>query len=200
MHRNSISAALAAVMLGTTMLLSGAGSAAALGCDTCSQSSGAGAGKIGTSPAVSPGQTVPLPVQPVEEDQFFRGLVNGKTGVGGPVPVRMACFGPLLPGETGHAFAGQTLEAVRLLHPLPGFPDVGFSGSLADSIRVDFDTSLPDLSPEESIVLSAYNVPTDIPTSLTLPCDGSGAVSFVPSPAGTFARAASVPVQFVGQP
>jgi hypothetical protein len=111
----------------------------------------------------------------------------------------MACFGPVRPGETGHPFAGQTLEAVRLAHLLPDVPDVGFTGPTADSIRVDIDTFLPDQAPEESIVLSAYDAPTEIPASLELPCFGTGTVNFVPSPGGQYTRPASVPVEFVGQ-
>lgn len=197
MNRHSIGATLAAVALGTAMLLGGASSAAEQSCDTCSASGGIGTGKI---PLEEPARIVPLRHEPVDENQFFRGLVNGQTGAGKPAIIRMACFGPLLPAETGHPFAGQTLEVIRELHPLPGFPDVGFTGSQADSIRADFELSLADPTPDESIVLNAYSAPTDIPTSLGLPCDGRGTVDFVPSPTGTFAKTASVPVEFVGQP
>ena len=198
MNRQSVSAALTAIVFGTSLLLSGgAAPVAAQGCERCSQSSGPGAGRL---PSVDPGQISPAPAQPIDEDQFFRGLVNGGTGAGGPVRVRMECFGPVRPGETGHSFAGQTLEAVRLRHLLPDVPDVGSTGSEADAIRVDFDTFLADPAPEESIVLSDYNTPTEIPASLALPCFGTGTVNFVPSPDGHDAKTASVPVEFVGQP
>jgi hypothetical protein len=198
MNRQSVSAALTAIVLGTSLLLGGAAvPVAAQGCDGCTQTSGAGTESL---PAIDPAQINPTPPQPIDEDQLFRGLVNGGTGAGGPVRIRMACFGPVRPGETGHAFAGQTLEAVRLAHLLPDVPDVGFTGLAADSIRVDIDTFLPDPAPEESIVLSAYNAPAEIPASLELPCFGGGTVNFVPSPGAQDARVASVPVEFVGQP
>ena len=194
-RRQSVNAALTAIVMGTSLLLGGVAPVAAQVCDGCSQSSGPGTGRL---PATEPGQISALLAHPVDEDQFFRGLVNGAAG--GPVRVRMACFGPVRPGETGHPFAGQTLEVVRELHPLPDVPDLGFTGSAADSIRVDFDTFLADPAPEESIVLSAYNTPTDIPATLALPCFGTGTVTFTPSLAGLDVKPASVPVEFVGQP
>jgi hypothetical protein len=39
-----------------------------------------------------------------------------------------------------------------------------------------------------------------LPTSLTLPCSGTGTVWFSPIPVVPPSRSASVPVDFVGQP
>ncbi|MBV9602567.1 MAG: hypothetical protein JOZ87_37700 [Chloroflexi bacterium] len=63
---------------------------------------------------------------------------------------------------------------------------------------VDIETVAPDPAPDESIVLSEYNAPTEIPPSLSLPCDGRGTVNFVPD--GASGVTASVAVEFVGQP
>jgi len=62
MNRQSVSAAVAAVVFGTTMLLSsGVGVAAAQACTGCSQSTGLGTGRL---PAVDPGVIVHLRPQP----------------------------------------------------------------------------------------------------------------------------------------
>ena len=203
MNRQSIVSTCAAVALGASLLLGTAGTIAAQSCDTCSQSTGVGAGKSPT--AVDPGIVPPI-IQPIDEDQFFRGVVNHSEGAGGPAVIRMACFGPERPGHTtGHPFAGQAVEALRVPHPLPDLPDVGFTGAAADSITVtiqagSIEPGLIDPASAQPIVLTTYGVATEIPTSLELPCDGHGIATFTPAPGGEFARSATVPVEFVGQP
>jgi len=173
-NRRSISSTFAIALFGAALFVGSAGPAAA--------------------------STLPILTQPVDENQVFRGLVNGSTGAGNPAIIRMACFGPITPERfTGHPFAGQTVEVVRVPHLLPGFPDVGLTGANADSIQVDFDGAMSDGS-DPSLTLTEYNVKVEIPTSLELPCDGRGTVNFIPAPAGEFERVASVPVEFVGQP
>jgi hypothetical protein len=50
--------------------------------------------------------------------QYFTGVINGKDGnTTTPITIRMACAGPIRPGQTGHPVAGQTL-AVHQLFPL----------------------------------------------------------------------------------
>jgi hypothetical protein len=91
---------------------------------------------------------------PVGPHQYFSGVVNGHTA---QATIRMACFGPIRPGQTGHPFTGQTVEAV--LDPVPTARDVGFTGSAADAIDVHFPTPVPTLP----VVLRAYQVPAAIP-------------------------------------
>lgn len=130
-------------------------------------------------------------VIPVGPNQFFSGVVNGQTG---QATIRMACFGPIRPGQTGHPFAGQTVEAV--LNPPSSAAVAGFTGTAANAIDVQFPTPVPTAP----VVLRAYGVPEAIPTSLELPCGGSGVVAFVPDPTSPTARTATVNVWFVGQP
>lgn len=55
----------------------------------------------------------------VGPDQFFTGVVNGVPGnTIVPITIRMACFGPIRPGQTGHPMAGQTLAVHQLFPPL----------------------------------------------------------------------------------
>ena len=61
--------------------------------------------------------------------QYFTGVINGTHGnTETPIPIHMACFGPLRPGETGHPMRGQTL-AVHQLFPPAGTTTLGETGN-----------------------------------------------------------------------
>jgi hypothetical protein len=126
----------------------------------------------------------------VGPNQLFAGFVNGNHF---SPTVRMACFGPIRPGETGHPLAGQTFS-VQLEVDVPG----GFTGSSANRI-VAFFAPVPS-AVVSGVVLRRYGVAAPIPTSLTLPCSGRGDAEFAPQPATGHARPDVVPVTFVGQP
>jgi hypothetical protein len=87
--------------------------------------------------------------------------------------------------------AGQTVEVFR--------PEVlkvpGFTGRAATRIVARFvdDPSVP-------IVLPRFAQPQPVPTSLFLPCGGSGKVVFSPEPSSSTAKSATVSVAFAGQP
>ena len=132
----------------------------------------------------------------IKPHQYFIGLVNGSTGRPEPVAIRMRCFGPVVPGETGHPMAGQTL-AVR---HVPASANVGMTGADTTSIGVFFGT-LPPASPGASsswVDFTQYGQ-QPLPTSLNLPCGGTENVNFIPLPL-TPSRLYAVPVSFVGQP
>jgi hypothetical protein len=92
------------------------------------------------------------------------------------------------------------VAATRILHPLPEFVDMGFTGSLADRLDVSLEPSTSEPKPDESIVLSQYDVAAAIPTSISLPSSGGGVAEFAPFPTNPSAGVASVPIEFVGQP
>jgi len=126
--------------------------------------------------------------------QYFSGVVNGRLG---SATIAMACFGPTYPGQTGHPMAGQTV-AVRQQFP-PGTPTgtyIGYTGSAATGIAVGAGST----STTSPLVLSSYDTPVALPTTLTLPCGGTGTVRFVPTPTSSTATVATVAVTFVGQP
>ena len=134
----------------------------------------------------------------VGPDQTFRALVNGQSGAAAPVTIAMACFGPLQPGQTGHPMAGQTVQ-VRLGAATAS--RAGFTGPNGTSIGVFFGAPPPATATGGPLSLVRYGVPKPIPTSLVLPCTGTGQVTFVPLPMSPpVSRAAVVPVRFVGQP
>jgi hypothetical protein len=126
---------------------------------------------------------------PIGPNQYFVGQVNGRTL---NAAIQMACFGPILPGQTGHPLPGQTVAVTQAATTT----NVGYTGSAANSIGA----IIGGTSSTVVIVLTAYDTPAAIPTTLTLPCAGTGTVLFQPSPNSSTARAATVPVTFVGQP
>lgn len=131
----------------------------------------------------------------IKPHQYFIGLVNGSNGRPNPVVIRMACFGAITPGETGHPMAGQTLA----VHHVKRSPNAGLTGADTTSIGVFFGTLPPSSSGASSTVDFTRYGQQPLPTSLTLPCAGTENVNFVPIPVEP-SRDYSVPVTFVGQP
>lgn len=131
---------------------------------------------------------------PIGPKQFFTGLVNDQAS---QAIIEMGCFGPSFPGQMGHPLSGQTVKVLPATGSATG--DVGFTGDAGTSIAVDFPTPLanPVGTP---VVLTDYAVPAKIPTTLTLPCGGTGMVAFRPVPTSPTAQTAFVTVEFVGQP
>jgi len=141
------------------------------------------------APAFADGIVDPAPIGP---NQAFFGYVNDAST---NATIQMACFGPVFPGQTGHPMDGQTVKALPVSSPTPLRP--GFTGSAATEIGVGFDLSSSAVPP---VVLRMWAVAAKIPTTLTLPCFGTGTVTFVPLPSSATARSATVQVTYVGQP
>ena len=148
----------------------------------------------------SAGAVIP-PQGAVGPHQVFGGLVNGQSGYSSPATIRMACFGPIKPGQTGHPFSGQTVEVFR---PEVIVGHFGYTGSSANSIVAFFGPPPPtSVTPPttSTVTFRYYGVVKAIPTSLLLPCSGRGNVYFVPFPMGQpTSTPAVVPVAYVGQP
>lgn len=137
-------------------------------------------------------------------DEYFAGVINGTDGnTITPIPIQMACSGPLTPGETGHPLGGQTL-AVR--QEFPPAPTSGL-GQTGDDSTVDvfFGAVPPGSGPSaqaapKTVSFTHYDQTKRLPTSLTLPCSGTGTVYFVPVPVTPPSQSEAVPVQFESQP
>jgi hypothetical protein len=84
--------------------------------------------------------------------------------------------------------AGQALSVIE-------GPYGGFTGSSGNTVVARFRED-----PSISTTFTHYNAPEPIPTSLNLPCAGSGLVVFSPEPGSPTATAATVAVNYVGQP
>jgi hypothetical protein len=136
----------------------------------------------------------PIPVGP---NYYFTATVNGgPTPTSTAVPViKVVCPGPIYPGETGHPISGQTVEVDAVFPPYPNSSGLGFTGSAAKQIDAIF-SSPAAASTNPPIVLSDFFVAYPIPTTLNLPCGGSGVVSFVPIPTSQTARGVAVNVYF----
>jgi len=128
-------------------------------------------------------------LQPIGPHESFVGQVNGVT-VG--AAIKVGCFGPVTSTSTGHPLAGQTV-AVQI-EADPTSKDDGYTGDAANQVAVEFD-SLPTSS--AALLLHYYGVTAEIPTTLSLPCEGTGTVVFVPGPTSNTARSASVAVTYV---
>jgi len=151
---------------------------------------------------VTAGAAIP-PQGKVGPHQYFEGLVNGQPGSGSPVPIKVACFGPVMPGEKGHPLAGQTVEVTRPLVIVLGHS--GYTGKNATSIVAFFGPPPPTPSPvpprASTVTFTRYDVKKPIPTSVLLPCSGTGLVYFIPFPQSPpSSRDATVSVSYVGQP
>ena len=135
------------------------------------------------------------PPTPVGPDMYFTAAVNPGYAFPGGVPIiKVICPGPVVTGETGHPLSGQYIEAYRLLPPVTA-SGVGYTGSAADQIDALF-TGPSAATVNPPVVIKAFDVEVAIPTTLNLPCGGSGTVSFVPVPTSATARGVAVQVEY----
>ncbi len=67
-----------------------------------------------SSTVLATGASATIPPQgKIGPNQYFAASVNGETGIISPAVIKMACFGPIRPGQMGHPMAGQTVEVFR---------------------------------------------------------------------------------------
>jgi hypothetical protein len=146
---------------------------------------------ISAAALLLPGTGAAVTHSKIGPHQYFAGSVNGSLGVPQPAVIKVVCPGPV--GTTGHPLAGQTLE----VGPSPAaVADVGYTGTDATEISAFFGAPPPSAGPG-AVVFKRYGVAKAIPTSLELPCGGTGQVTFVPFPEGPpVSRAATVPVVY----
>lgn len=124
----------------------------------------------GTIAAASPVQAAQ-----VGPHQYFTGQVFGATAQS---VIEVACAGP---ATTGHPVSGQTVEVAEILPPTNS--QVGYTGDQA----VEIDTALIYFSGSVLVkvpiaTFTQYFVKLPIPTSITVPCGGTGVMSFSPYP------------------
>jgi hypothetical protein len=121
----------------------------------------------------------------VGANQSFRGVVNGAAQ---DPAVDVVCPGPAAGDRTGPPAGSQSLSVAVS----PALSGPGFTGSKADRIVAVFADD-----PSTRVRFHAYDHPKAIPTSLRLPCSGTGVVRFVPRPRSSGAQADLVSVQYV---
>jgi hypothetical protein len=112
----------------------------------------------------------PAGAVPIGPNQHFSGLVNGKRS---SAAVTTVCAGPAT-GRTGPVAAGQTLGVVRRgRHGYTG----PFSTIYAWFVPQSGTTTAPT-----QLKFVSYRTPQEIPTSMQVPCDGTGEVEFSSCP------------------
>jgi hypothetical protein len=136
----------------------------------------------------------PVPVGP---NQFFSGTVNGQVGT---ATIQTDCVGPVVSGQVGHPTAGQYVEAILADG---SSSQTGYTGDSAQSLAVTLGSATSTASAAVGTI-DDYYVPLAIPTTLTVPCGGTGTVTFTPTPSststGTPAQPATVAVTFLPEP
>src|SRR5437867_3532304 len=123
---------------------------------------------------------------PIGPNQHYVGLVNHKH-VGAVIYV--VCPGPAGGDRTGPPTGNQTVKVVRVTS------GGGYTGSSANRIWAEFNKDSIHV-----VGFTTYNTPKAIPTSLQLPCSGTGTVTFTTCfgtlPCAANAKDDVVPVTF----
>jgi hypothetical protein len=147
---------------------------------------GSGAARAASSGAVGP-------------NQYFVGTVNHRTGLQAPAPVRVACAGPAGPNRTTHPLAHQPVAVVRAS---ASNSNAGFTGP--QGARISSYLGIPPSAAGTGAAsgslpsFTEYGAPQDLPTSITVPCSGTGYITFIPWPrAPGQSRAFVMRVQYV---
>lgn len=129
----------------------------------------------------------PLPIGP---NQSFNAQVNGTSA---NATITVVCPGPVTSTSTGHPISGQSVEVFLVLPPVT--PGLGFTGSAAHQIDAYFSPASSTTNPP--VILTGYFAKFAIPTTLNLPCDGTGAVTFAPTPPSPTSHNYVVPVKYL---
>ena len=129
----------------------------------------------------------PVPIGP---NEYFSGYINNHPP--GKAVITVICPGPV---NTGHPAAGQTIE-VKTAQPTSTF-DIGYTGSAGKKITAAL---APTATTTVLATFTSFFVPKKIPTSITVPCSGSGKVVFRPAPTSPTAKSAVLPVTFMAGP
>jgi hypothetical protein len=127
--------------------------------------------------------------------QYFDGEVFGLSSASTPDVIEVVCAGV---ATTGHPAAGQYVAAHQFFPPVT--TTYGYTGNFGTEIDVTLTWSVGTITTLTPVFaeLTFYDTRAEIPTSLTLPCGGSGVATFTPSsdPDGS-GKASKVNVTFV---
>jgi hypothetical protein len=115
---------------------------------------------------------------PVGPKQYFYGQVIPTTSATALNVIQVACVGPL---PTGHPLPGQSVEVHQVFPPVA--TTTGYTGNSAKQIDANLIYSRGTVTVVTFVAtLTSYDVRVPIPTSITVPCSGSGVMSFAGSP------------------
>lgn len=110
--------------------------------------------------------------------QYFYGEVFGLPSSAAQNTIRVNCAGP---ETTGHPAAGQYVAAHQIFPPVT--TTAGYTGNFGTEIDVNFIYSVGTITVVTPTFakLTFYDTKAEIPTSLTVPCNGSGVAVFTPA-------------------
>jgi len=130
------------------------------------------------------------PIMKVGPKQNFRGFVNDRIS---KATIRVICPGP---STTGHPLARQTVRVAQAIDPV--LLTDGFTGTAATSIGawLTWPTTTKPAPPAYIATFTGYGA-LAIPTSITVPCGGSGQMLFLPALGSPTVKAATVSLTFV---
>lgn len=114
---------------------------------------------------------------PIGPNQYFESLVKGQAETA--TILTDNCHSTPLGVLAANPVPGQTVSVQLADGVIDADPD-GFTGALAHAIDVQIPSPPPVVNPP--VVLHFYNMPVAIPASFTVPCSGSGTVTFEPTP------------------
>jgi hypothetical protein len=92
------------------------------------------------------------------------------------VVVYTVCAGPASAGRTGPVAGGQTISVVRTRR------GHGYTGPFAQIYAWFVPQNTATTTAPAQLKFTSYNAPQAIPTSVQVPCDGSGQVEFSSCP------------------
>jgi hypothetical protein len=132
---------------------------------------------LASSVAVLLGSGAALAAEPIKPGQHFVGIVNGVPGSPRTVPVvYTVCAGPAAGTErTGSVAGGQTVAVARVAR------GSGYTGVFS-SVNVWFVQDVSAGGAPQQLTLTSYGTKLDIPTTVQVPCDGTGQVEFSSCP------------------
>jgi hypothetical protein len=139
-------------------------------------------------PSVAAGASPAQDPVPIGHNQFFTGLINGHPP--GQAIIYVLCPGPV---NHGHPTGNQPIE-VQPVVPPGSTSDLGFTGSAGKSITASL---APSATTNVLATFTSYFVKKFIPTTITVPCSGTGTVAFAPSPHSSNSRTALLTVTFI---
>jgi hypothetical protein len=115
---------------------------------------------------------------PVGPRQYFYGQVFGPASGTAQGVIEVACAGA---AAAGHPFPGQFVEVQQIFPPVT--TTLGYTGNFGIRISADLIWSRGTIAVATPIAtFTSYGVSMPIPTSITVPCSGSGVMNFAPSP------------------
>jgi len=140
------------------------------------------------APAAAFADAIPSP-EPIGPATTFTGLVNGQSS---DAVIKVVCLESAPLSGFGRPVAGQTVSALPIANPTT--KDFGYTGLFGRQIDVSFGIAATAQPPA---VLNFWGVAANLPTTLVVPCSGTGTVTFTPVPNDPTSRSTTVDVTFV---